>query len=210
MCGRYLLQWRGPPTVDEHVAVLNEGSVKLVFPSAVFGAKNTPVATPILKGDLIMCDYSLMGVPNRLANEGDDLVVHRFSTGTIGLVPARTSSSSGTTPQLGYRAIWKAIKDFFRDAEPNQAVAVCVPPGARLLVRDMPEDVQRFAKSGPAEIVTFTQLSAAANAHRDAIRLDNGSEILLQRLHEGQRVRVLRLTIAEVEDMPVLKTAGVR
>lgn len=157
-----------------------------------------------------MCDYSLMGVPNRLANEGDDLVVHRFSTGTIGLVPARASASTKTLPSLGYRAIWEAVKDFFRDAEPNQAVAVCVPPGARLLVRDMPEDVQRFCKSGPAEIVTFTQLTAAANAHRDAIRLDNGTEMLLQRLHEGQRVRVLRLSVAEVEDTPVLKTAGVR
>lgn len=157
-----------------------------------------------------MCDYSLMGVPNRLANEGDDLVVHRFSTGTIGLIPARPSSSPSASPQLGYRAVWEAIKDLFRDAEPNQAIAVCVPPGARLLVRDMSEDVQRFAKSGPAEIVTFTQLSAAANAHRDAIRLDNGAEILLQRLHEGQRVRVLRLTIAEVDEVPVLKTAGVR
>jgi hypothetical protein len=157
-----------------------------------------------------MCDYSLMGVPNRLANEGDDLVVHRFSTGTIGLVPARTSAATKTPTPLGYRAIWEAVKDFFRDAEPNQATAVCVPPGARLLVRDMPDDIQRICKSGPAEIVTFTQLTAAANAHRDAIRLDNGAEVLLQRLHEGQRVRVLRLTISEVDEVPVLKTAGVR
>ena len=157
-----------------------------------------------------MCDYSLMGVPNRLANEGDDLVVHRFSTGTIGLVPARASVSTRTPAPLGYRAMWEAIRDFFRDAEPNQAIAVCVPPGARLLVRDMPDDVQRFGGSGPAEIVTFTQLTAAANTHRDAIRLDNGAEILLQRLHEGQRVRVLRLSVPEVDEVPVLKTAGVR
>lgn len=157
-----------------------------------------------------MCDYSLMGVPNRLANEGDDLVVHRFSTGTIGLIASRVGSTPKTAPQLGYRAIWEAVKDFFRDAEPNQAVAVCIPPGARLLVRDMPEDVQRFCKAGPTEIVTFTQLTAAANAHRDAVRLDSGTEILLQRLHEGQRVRVLRLTVAEADDAPVLKAAGVR
>lgn len=157
-----------------------------------------------------MCDYSLMGVPNRLANEGDDLVVHRFPTGTIGLVSAHASVSTNTPPRLGYRAVWKAVKAFFRDAEPNQAIAVCVPPGARLFVRDMPEDVQRFCKSSPAEIVTFTQLTAAANAHRDAIRLDNGTEVLLQRLHEGQRVRVLRLTVSEVDEVPILKAAGVR
>lgn len=156
-----------------------------------------------------MCDYSLMGVPNRLANEGDDLVVHRFSTGTIGLIPARAPSASAA-PKLGYRAVWEAIKDFFRDAEPNQAVAVCVPPGARLLVRDIPDDLQRLCRVGPAELVTFTQITAVANAHRDAVRMDNGTELLLQRLHEGQRVRVLRLSVAEFEEIPVLKTAGVR
>lgn len=53
--GRYLLQWRGPPTVDEHIAVLNEGSVKLVFPSAVFGAKDTPDATQISKKETFSC-----------------------------------------------------------------------------------------------------------------------------------------------------------
>lgn len=156
-----------------------------------------------------MCDYSLMGVPNRLANEGDDLVVHRFSTGTIGLIASRAPTA--VAPQkLGYRAVWEAIKDFFRDADTHQSVAVCIPPGARLLVRDIPEDLQRACRTGPLELVTFTQLTAAANTHRDAIRLDNGTEVLLQRLHEGQRVRVLRLTVSETEDVPVLRTAGVR
>lgn len=156
-----------------------------------------------------MCDYSLMGVPNRLANEGDDLVVHRFSTGTIGLIPSRVPTP-GASAKLGYRAVWEAIKDFFRDADTNQSVAVCIPPGARLLVRDISEDMQRVCRTGPMELVTFTQLTAAANAHRDAIRLDNGMEVLLQRLHEGQRVRVLRLTVSEPEDVPVLRTTGVR
>jgi hypothetical protein len=156
-----------------------------------------------------MCDYSLMGVPNRLANEGDDLVVHRFSTGTIGLVASRVPALVASQ-KLGYRAVWEAIKDFFRDADANQSVAVCIPPGARLLVRDIPEDLQRVCGTGPMELVTFTQLTAAANAHRDAIRIDNGTEVLLQRLHEGQRIRVMRLTVSEPEDVPVLRTAGVR
>lgn len=156
-----------------------------------------------------MCDYSLMGVPNRLANEGDDLVVHRFSTGTIGLIASMAPAPVAST-KLGYRAIWEGVKDFFRDADTNQSIAVCIPPGARLLVRDMPDDLQRTCKTGPIELVTFTQLTAAANAHRDAIRFENGTEVLLQRLHEGQRIRVLRLTVSEPEDVPVLKTAGVR
>src|SRR5260370_14227415 len=34
-----------------------------------------------------MCDYSLAGLPNRLAVEGDQLVVQPFSTGAMGLAP---------------------------------------------------------------------------------------------------------------------------
>jgi hypothetical protein len=35
-----------------------------------------------------MCDYSLAGVPNRLAVEGEELQVHRFPTGALGLTSA--------------------------------------------------------------------------------------------------------------------------
>ena len=31
-----------------------------------------------------MCDYSLMAIPNRLAEEGESLVAHRFPTGSVG------------------------------------------------------------------------------------------------------------------------------
>jgi len=35
-----------------------------------------------------MCDYSLMALPNRLAVCGDELVVHRFELGSLGLASA--------------------------------------------------------------------------------------------------------------------------
>jgi hypothetical protein len=35
-----------------------------------------------------MCDYSLAHFPNRLAVEGEQLIVHRFDTLSIGLAPA--------------------------------------------------------------------------------------------------------------------------
>src|SRR6266581_6319604 len=35
-----------------------------------------------------MCDYSLMSLPNRLAVCGDELIVHRFELGAIGLASA--------------------------------------------------------------------------------------------------------------------------
>lgn len=35
-----------------------------------------------------MCDYSLHDIKNRLANEGEELVVNKFHTGSKGLVSA--------------------------------------------------------------------------------------------------------------------------
>jgi hypothetical protein len=74
---------------------------------------------------------------------------------------------------------------------------VCIPPGACLLLGGIPEDMQRSMKIGPSEKVTFTQISAEVNAYRDAVRLPNGIEVLLQRLREGQPVKVLRLAVTE-------------
>ena len=36
-----------------------------------------------------MCDYSLQGIRNRLAEQGEILVVHRFQTGSKGLTSPR-------------------------------------------------------------------------------------------------------------------------
>lgn len=44
-----------------------------------------------------MCDYSLRGIPNRLAREGEDLVVYQFRTGARGL----TEGTSGTNTDTG-------------------------------------------------------------------------------------------------------------
>jgi hypothetical protein len=119
-----------------------------------------------------MCDYSLVGVPNRLAVEGEQLVSCLFSTGSMGL-----TSGDGS--------LWRS---WFR-----QTPAVCVPPGARLLLRDIPKDLRRQLDVQAIEEVTFVQLSAEAYQYRDAVRFKNGREVLLQRLKHGQRVEVLDL-----------------
>jgi len=41
-----------------------------------------------------MCDYSLAHFPNRLAVEGEQLIVHRFDSGTLGLAPAQIGLNS--------------------------------------------------------------------------------------------------------------------
>jgi hypothetical protein len=53
--------------------------------------------------------------------------------------------------------------------------------------------IQRALGVEAVEEVTFVQLSAESFIYRDAVRFDNGSEILLQSLDRGQRVDVLSL-----------------
>ncbi len=126
-----------------------------------------------------MCDYSLAHFPNRLAVEGEQLVVHRFSSRTLGLASPR--------PSL------KQI--LFASSTP----AVCVPPGARLLLQDIPEHLQERLGVGTVEEVTFVEQSVEAFSYRDAVRFANGREILLQHLRCGQRVDVLSLCGVEEE-----------
>jgi hypothetical protein len=57
--------------------------------------------------------------------------------------------------------------------------------------------MQREFGVGPNEEVIFTQLTAQPYPYRDAVRFDNGSEVLLQKLEPGQRAVVLRLALAE-------------
>ena len=126
-----------------------------------------------------MCDYSLVGISNRLAVEGEPLEVHRFPTGTLGLASPCPSQSR-----------WWSAK---------QTPAVCIPPGARLLLRDIPKGLQQQFSVRGTEEVAFVQLSDTAYQFRDAVRFNNGREILLQQLQCGQQVEVLSLSSGDFE-----------
>jgi hypothetical protein len=121
-----------------------------------------------------MCDYSLAGIPSRLAVEGEQLVVHRFPTGSLGLSSPCPSTSKW----------WSA----------RQTPAVCIPPGARLVLQDIPKDLQQQLGVDATEEVTFMQLSATPYQYRDAVRFSNGRDILLQQLRCGQQVEVQSLS----------------
>lgn len=144
-----------------------------------------------------MCDYSLMGVPNRLATEGEELVTYKFSTGTIGLAPPAEVSKCRKSAPTKRTGFWGYIREIFTTPVKPSVPAVCVPPGARLIVEDMPADLQHTLGIGRTASATFTQITANANMHRDAIRFENGREIRLQELAEGQRVLVLDLSSAD-------------
>ncbi len=152
-----------------------------------------------------MCDYSLMAVPNRLAKEGEELVAHRFPTGSLGLASPADLKRIADPPAPVRRSFWCAVKEFFNPPKTEPVPAVCIPPGARLELHDIPARLQHELGVGPVEAVTFTQISAAVNSYRDAVRFMNGREVRLQELREGQHVRVLDLSMAEDLDLERLR-----
>jgi hypothetical protein len=146
-----------------------------------------------------------MAVPNRLAREGEDLVAHRFPTGSLGLASPADLRRVADPPAPGRRTFWCAVKEFFNPPKSEPVPAVCIPPGARLELHDIPARLQHEIGVSAVETVTFTQISATANSYRDAVRFPNGREVRLQELREGQRVRVLDLSGAELLDLERLR-----
>jgi hypothetical protein len=149
-----------------------------------------------------MCDYSLMNVPNRLAKHGEELVTHRFAGGTIGLVSQVDLHPTNDPVPCRQRTFWSTLKEAFTPHEARPVPAVCIAPGARLLLQDIPERLQHEIGVDAAELVVFTQISATPHTYRDSVRFCNGREVLLQRLSEGQRVRVLALSSEAASDGP--------
>lgn len=144
-----------------------------------------------------MCDYSLMAISNRLAVSGEDLVVHRFGSGSIGLASHLDLQKRREALANQCSGLWATLKSFFSLQEGPPIPAVCVPPGARLLVRDIPARLRQEGCLQPEEMAVFTQISAELNTFRDAVRFPSGVEILLQRFEEGQRVRILDVSSRE-------------
>ena len=151
-----------------------------------------------------MCDYSLMAVPNRLAREGEELVVHRFPTGSLGLASSADIRRHLNPPKRGRNGFWASLLDLLNPPSSLPVCAVCIPPGAQLLLKDMPARLREGLGVTESETVTFTQITAAPNTYRDSVRFANGHVVRLQDLREGQRVRVIDLSGAEELNLAAL------
>ena len=144
-----------------------------------------------------MCDYSLMALENRLAECGEELVAHKFEFGTTGLAPATEVCAMKRSAAEPVQGFWRKVARFLNPPA-DRCTVVCIPPGARLLLCDIPEKLQRRLKlQGPVQEVVFTELES--REYRDAVRFRNGRELSLQKLQEGQRVCVLALSENLVE-----------
>jgi len=146
-----------------------------------------------------MCDYSLYEFPNRLAREGEELVTYRFPSGSMGVAsPAELEKAQSKPSGKGF---WGAVRSPFelsqhRPSDRSSVCAICVPPGARLILKDISAQMQRDLGLCPEEGGKFIETSAEVHHHRDAIQLTNGPVIPLQCLCEGQRVEILSLVPA--------------
>ena len=149
-----------------------------------------------------MCDYSLYEFSNRLAREGEELVTFRFPSGSMGLVSpvelenARSKESAQDKPSGN--GFWAAARNHFelsqcRPSYRSSMCAICVPPGARLILKGISPLMQMDFSLGPEEGGKFIQTSFDALRHRDAIQLASGRVIPLQLLGEGQRIEILSL-----------------
>ena len=117
-----------------------------------------------------MCDYSLDLVASRPAKVGDELVTTKFQNSMT----------------RGFAAI----------GEPN--VAVCLLPGTEVAF-EKEVKYERFFTLFPnmklgKKVAQFRQINVGkAGVHHDALEFPDGETVLLTRLCEGQRARVLQL-----------------
>lgn len=134
-----------------------------------------------------MCDYSLHGIENRLAVEGEVLVVHRFHTGSKGL-----TSPSYLVKEPKSKNLLSRLAETL--ANPSKECAVCIPDGAELVMSGIPSTLQFSAGVSSTEVVIFRQVTEKEATHRDAVEFSNGSIVPLQELEEGQQVGVIGLS----------------
>jgi hypothetical protein len=135
----------------------------------------------------VMCDYSLHGIENRLAVQGETLVVYRFPMGSKGL----TSPSYLEGPKLAKGFLASLAKKLM---DPTPVCAVCIPDGAKLVLTGISPELQWVHRISATETVTFRQTTADEATHRDAVEFSNGVIVGLQKLAEGQLVEVLSLS----------------
>jgi hypothetical protein len=150
-----------------------------------------------------MCDYSLHGIHSRTAVAGEPLQVHRFPTGSIGLA----SPNDLQPPEQRPANLWQTIKGWLGLEQRPAIPCVCLPSGAHLVLREIPDSLRQKLGVEEEEEVTFVQLTPTPPGYRDAVRFSNGKELLLQHLPKGLQVDVLRLSGSDEPEPELLPDA---
>ena len=129
---------------------------------------------------------SFVAMPSRLAAEGEQLIVHRFPGGSLGL--ASLTDSGRREPKITERGLWQRIRSCFQDVDDgsNTVPPVCVPSGAYLILKGIPGWIQQRYGLEDEEGALFLQSG-------NELRFNNGVQIRLHELGPGQLVEALSL-----------------
>ena len=135
-----------------------------------------------------MCDYSLYATPNRLAEDGEELVLYRFGTDSMGFASALDLKMQQIQGER--QGFWTGVKALLSPRQCEGLAAICIPPGSRLRLTDVPKEMQTRLRIAATETVSFTEISTRSYSYRDALVLSNGRSVLLQELPEGLKAVV--------------------
>jgi hypothetical protein len=143
-------------------------------------------------------------MPNRVAEMGEELVLHRFETATLQFASLDELMRLETAKETKFRRFWNALKECLVDPSSASLAAVRIPPGTRLLLTEVPRHVQQSLRISASEIVAFTEVREPSYAYRDALVLQNGTRVLLQDLPQGLHAIILSVSPdADEELVPV-------
>ena len=126
-----------------------------------------------------MCDFSLEVYGSRPAREGEKYVTTRFASGTVGLA----AFGEGSIP-------------------------VCVQCDTRLMLEEIPKELQERLGVSSQEEVTFVWLEHGP--FHDGVKFRNGSEVSLQQLKPGVSAVVTRLLENEPRSLRATAMAWLR
>ncbi len=135
----------------------------------------------------------LFAIPSRVASECEQLIIHKFAGGSLGL--ASLQDVRRHEREVPKASFWQRIKCCFQDVPVTEdpVPPVCVPSGAYLILKAIPGSIQQKYGLEGEEGAVFVQASTAVNGYRDELRFNNGIQIRLQELRAGQLVEVLSL-----------------
>ncbi len=119
-----------------------------------------------------MSKYSFDAIPTRLANEGEEVITHKFLDGSTGFASPGNGQGlkqAGQTWRSGKRQfgqILKKLLPLFRAAEPPSGIYV--PAATRLILKDVPPEIQEKYGIGCEEGVIFASINGRFDFPHDA------------------------------------------
>lgn len=143
-----------------------------------------------------MSDGSIFGTPIRLVEEGEQLLLHKISTGSLPLVYlADVPHDELAISPPRKSTFWQRIARCFQNvAEGSHPIsAVWIPSGTHLILKGLPSSLQQRYGLEEEEGAIFLRSDTQDGTSRCELRFNNGALVPLQELRVGQLVEVLSL-----------------